>query len=120
MLEAVAERTPPGETRAGIERALSLPLSASIEEAVLLLGNGQRITAPDTVPFALWCAARHFDNYAEALWSVAQAGGDNDTNGAIVGGIVALSAGPDSIPAAWLAAREPWNPGDDPAGPAPC
>jgi hypothetical protein len=34
-------------------------------------------------------------------------GGDTDTNCAIIGGIVALSASPDSIPQEWLAAREP-------------
>jgi ADP-ribosylglycohydrolase len=32
--------------------------------------------------------------------------GDRDTTCAIVGGIVALSAGRESIPPAWLAARE--------------
>jgi hypothetical protein len=32
-----------------------------------------------------------------------------DTNCAIVGGIVALSAGRESIPPAWLSAREPFN-----------
>jgi hypothetical protein len=33
--------------------------------------------------------------------------GDRDTTCAIVGGIVALSAGRESIPRAWLSAREP-------------
>lgn len=75
-------------------------------DAARALGNGNRITAPDTVPFALWCAARHIDDYAEALWTMVSAGGDNDTNGAIVGGIVASVGGPRPIPAGWLAARE--------------
>lgn len=52
-------------------------------------------TAPDTVPFALWCAARHIDDYAEAIWTTVSAGGDNDTNCAIVGGIVVLAGGPN-------------------------
>jgi ADP-ribosylglycohydrolase len=106
MLEFAWDLTPPGETRAGIERALLLDFGEDIGAAVALLGNGNRITAPDTVPFALWCAARHIDNFAEALWSVAAAGGDNDTNGAIVGGIVALANGPGAIPHDWLIARE--------------
>jgi hypothetical protein len=72
-----------------------------------VLGNGSRITSPDTVPFALWCAARHLDDYAEALWTAASAGGDNDTNCAIVGGIVGSANGVAGIPRAWLAAREP-------------
>ncbi len=106
LLEVVAAYTPTGETRTGIERALALDLALPVPSAVEVLGNGSRITAPDTVPFALWCAARHSGDYAEALWAVAAAGGDNDTNGAIVGGIVALASGPGSIPRDWLAARE--------------
>jgi ADP-ribosylglycohydrolase len=43
----------------------------------------------------------------EALGKTISVGGDCDTNAAIVGGIVALSAGRDSIPAGWLTAREP-------------
>lgn len=106
MLEAVAAHTPSGETRSGIERALSLDFSLPVMAAVEVLGNGNRITSPDTVPFALWCAARHIGDYAEALWAVASAGGDNDTNGAIVGGVVVMANGPGSIPGDWLLARE--------------
>lgn len=106
MLEAAIEYTPEGETRSGIARALAIGPDREAAEAAAILGNGGRITAPDTVPFALWCAARHIGDYAEALWTVASAGGDNDTNGAIAGGIVALASGPRSIPGEWLAARE--------------
>ena len=107
MLAFVLESTPEGETRAGLERAAALGLGRTVEEAVATLGNGSRITAPDTVPFALWCAARHIDDFAEALWTTVSAGGDNDTNAAIVGGIVVLANGRAAIPADWLAAREP-------------
>jgi len=69
MLDAVSEQTPAGETRSGIERARSLDFGLPIRSAVKVLGNGSRITAPDTVPFALWCAARHIGDYAEALWA---------------------------------------------------
>jgi ADP-ribosylglycohydrolase len=88
-----------------------MPLAGdSTEEAVAVLGNGSRITAPETVPFALWCAARHIDDYAEALWTTVSAGGDNDTNCAIVGGIVVLANGRKAIPEDWMAAREPLGP----------
>ena len=43
----------------------------------------------------------------EALWSTGAGMGDRDTTCAIVGGIVALSAGREPIPRAWLSAREP-------------
>jgi ADP-ribosylglycohydrolase len=106
LLEVALDFTPAGETRTGLARARALPADASVERAVAELGNGSRVTAPDTVPFALWCAARHLDNYAEALWTTVAGLGDRDTNCAIVGGIVALSAGRHSIPDDWLEARE--------------
>ncbi|WP_422926935.1 ADP-ribosylglycohydrolase family protein [Singulisphaera sp. PoT] len=106
MLEFAAEHTPAGVTRDGIEHAIELDFGLTIEASVEVLGNGSKITAPDTVPFALWCAARHIDDFAEALWSATLAEGDNDTNGAIIGGIVALANGPNSIPGDWLEARE--------------
>ena len=107
MLALVVEHTPEGETRAGLERALSLGLDRPVGEMAAILGNGSRITAPDTVPFALWCAARFLDDFAGALWAAVSVGGDNDTNCAIVGGIVVLASGRETIPPDWLAAREP-------------
>ncbi|HUG19532.1 MAG TPA: ADP-ribosylglycohydrolase family protein, partial [Planctomycetaceae bacterium] len=71
-----------------------------------LLGNGSRITAQDTVPFCLWVASKFRDDYVEALWNTVTVGGDIDTNCAIIGGIVALSAGPESIPEEWRLNRE--------------
>jgi len=107
MLRLVLDYTPEGETRDGLAKAASLGFDRTVEEATEVLGNGNRITSPDTVPFALWCAARHIDNFAEALWTTVSAGGDNDTNCAIVGGIVILGNGLETIPEKWLAAREP-------------
>ena len=66
-----------------------------------------KVTSPDTVPFALWCAARHIDNYEEALWATVSGLGDRDTTCAIVGGVVVLATGRTSIPRTWLNAREP-------------
>jgi ADP-ribosylglycohydrolase len=59
------------------------------------------------VPFTLWSAANHLDDYAAALKQTIIAGGDCDTNAAIVGGIVALSAGRENIPAEWRQHKEP-------------
>ena len=74
--------------------------------AAKILGNGSAVTAPDTVPYCLWSAARHLDDYKEALVSTITGDGDCDTNAAIVGGIVALYVGMEGIPAEWRAARE--------------
>jgi ADP-ribosylglycohydrolase len=107
LLRLALEWTPEGETRAALRRAQSLPLEAPIREAVARLGNGSLVIAPDTVPFALWCAARHLDSYADAIWATISGRGDVDTTSAIAGGIVALATGLDGIPAEWRQCREP-------------
>jgi hypothetical protein len=105
LLEAAADLTPEGPTRRG--EALSIPLEIWEFTAAERLGNGAQITAPDTVPFCLWVAARHLDDYCEALWSAVRVGGDIDTNAAIIGGIVALAVGREGLPEPWLRLREP-------------
>jgi ADP-ribosylglycohydrolase len=91
-----------------MERARGLPADTTAWQAAQVLGNGEPITSAETVPFTLWCAGRHLDSYAEALWTAVSVGGDMDTNCAIVGGIVALATG--SITPDWLQSREkPWG-----------
>jgi ADP-ribosylglycohydrolase len=93
--------------RRGILLAAETPPHISVHEAARTLGNGLLVTAPDTVPFCIWVAAHHSSNFVEALGKAISAMGDCDTNAAIVGGIVCLSAGPESIPTEWLKTREP-------------
>lgn len=64
------------------------------------------MTAPDTVPFALWCASHYLGNYEKALWATVSGVGDRDTTCAIVGGIVVMYAGVDRIPLEWIEHRE--------------
>ncbi len=106
MLEFVAANTPSGPTLEGIVRAMALDLDRTPQWAAHVLGSGKLVISSDTVPFALWCAARHLDSFEEAMWTTVAGLGDRDTTCAIVGGIVALAAGHASIPAEWLAARE--------------
>jgi len=106
LLELVVARTPAGATRDGIRRAIPMLRAEPITVAAEL-GNGSHVLAADTVPFAVWCAATHLDNYAEALWACGDVGGDIDTTCAIAGGIVVGAVGIDGIPAAWRTAREP-------------
>jgi ADP-ribosylglycohydrolase len=107
LLDAVLERTPAGATRSGIERARAM-LDAELEpEGVAsALGNGEKCLAPDTVPLALFCAARGLERFEEAAWLAVSAGGDLDTTCAIACSIAALANGEDAIPAEWLRARE--------------
>jgi ADP-ribosylglycohydrolase len=105
MLRFAFEHTPEGETHTGLRRALALPFERDPQIAAQMLGNGLKVTSPDTVPLALWCAARHWRNYPDAIWAIVSAFGDIDTNCAIVGGIVALSSVDVAIPTDWIAAR---------------
>ncbi|NYI07220.1 ADP-ribosylglycohydrolase family protein [Allostreptomyces psammosilenae] len=106
-LDAVADLASAGAVREGVREARALLDQPDVELAAYRLGNGRRVSAADTVPFALWCAARHLDDYPAALWATASAGGDVDTTCAIVGGIVAARVGVAGVPARWRAAREP-------------
>ncbi|WP_354637420.1 ADP-ribosylglycohydrolase family protein [Kitasatospora camelliae] len=107
LLRAVTALTPAGPVRDAIGEAAGLLDIDDHHAVAALLGNGSRVTALDTVPFALWTAARHLDDYPQAIWTAISAGGDVDTTAAIVGGIVAARTGTTGIPADWLAAREP-------------
>jgi len=91
----------------GVRRAEELSPEASLAEAVEALGNGSRVSCPDTVPLAVWLAGRHLDHYEGAVETAVAAGGDTDTVAAIVGAIVAARLSPAAIPAAWRAAVEP-------------
>lgn len=107
FLDLILPSVPKSEVSSNIEKARDMDNTTSVMSAVSVLGSGTRLSAQDTVPFALWCAGSCLDNFIEALWLTLSGYGDCDTNCAIVGGIVALSAGEDSIPAEWIAMREP-------------
>jgi ADP-ribosylglycohydrolase len=70
-----------------------------------VLGCGRRTSAHDTVPFALWSAARSLGDFEGAFWTTAEAGGDVDTTCAIVGGVLA-SGKAGAPPAAWARSTE--------------
>ena len=103
FMKAVILYVPEGITKSRLKLAMQIPSEALID-AMRELGSGAEISAQDTVPFCLWSAAYHLDNYEAALWWTVKGLGDLDTTCAIVGGIVALSA--PEIPTAWLQRRE--------------
>lgn len=107
LLAETAAWTPEGRTRDGLRRAAALGLDAEPEDVGEAVGTGREVAAHDTVPFAVWAAARHLDHYEDALWTATSQVGDRDTVGAITGGIVVMAAGEASIPAAWRDAMEP-------------
>ena len=108
FIDAVLPYIPESEvrTKCAAARVLApdLPLRPDV---VLAIGNGSGVTAQDTVPFVLWNAGECLDDYEQAMWQTALAGGDVDTTCAMVGGITASYTGTDGIPPEWVASREP-------------
>ena len=105
LLGFVADHTPDGSVRQGVLTAKGFAGHCSVMMAAAVLGNGSKVSAPDTVPFALWCASHHLGEFVEGMWATVSALGDRDTTCAIVGSIIALSAA--DLPEEWLNAREP-------------
>jgi ADP-ribosylglycohydrolase len=105
LLCRVIDLVPRSAVHAGIRRALDMLDYADVGTVAAVLGCGRRTSAHDTVPFALWSAARHLGDYQRAFWTTAKAGGDIDTTCAIVGGIVASAPG-GAPPAGWTERTE--------------
>jgi len=104
FIDEVLRRIPESKVKSGIEQAKKIPEQAP-ERAIAELGTGKKVSAQDTVPFCIWCAAHYGNDFEEAMWVTVSGLGDCDTTCAIVGGIVALSCG--GVPKAWLKHREP-------------
>ncbi|MDE7476867.1 MAG: ADP-ribosylglycohydrolase family protein [Lachnospiraceae bacterium] len=104
FLRDIADKLPESDTKYKILSAISVKKENSIDFVVSVLGNGINLTAQDTVPFCLWCAAYFYTSVEEALWTAVSALGDRDTICAIVGGMVFLFA--DELPQQWFSYME--------------
>lgn len=105
LLDGVIDLVPRSAVGAGLRRARDMLDYGDAATVAAVLGCGRRTTAHDTVPFALWSAARGLGAYEQAIWSTAQVGGDMDTTCAIVGGVVA-SAEAGAPSGEWLERTE--------------
>lgn len=106
-LSAIRNHVPPSLVRDGIDTARTLLHLEDSRSAAAALGNGIEISAQDTVPFALWTAAKNLEDFTSAFWSTVRPGGDMDTTCAITCGIVGTRLGYDGLPDSWLAELEP-------------
>jgi len=106
FFDFVVVNMPESDIKYKIRKAATLPRNYDIRTIVSILGNGIKLTAQDTIPFALWCAGNHTDNFEEAIWTAVSGLGDRDTIAAIVGSIVALVAGENTIPEQWVKQAE--------------
>jgi ADP-ribosylglycohydrolase len=105
LLDGVVALVPRSAVGAGLRRARDMLDYSDAVTVAAVLGNGRRTSAHDTVPFALWSAARSLGDFEKAFWVTAQAGGDVDTTCAIVGGVVAAGKA-GAPPADWSAQAE--------------
>lgn len=108
LLAHVFAALPASRVQAGLELVYEHGPEADPSEVAAEVGNGSRVSCMDTVPFALWVAARHLGDYRSGLRTAVSHGGDIDTLGAIVGGILAAGTGLAGIPSEWRAECEPY------------
>ena len=101
FISSILKELPDTDTKSKINKSLSIPLHFHLETIKSVLGNGIKMMSQDTVPFCIWCAAHHQNNFEEALWKGVSVLGDRDTICAIIGGMVIMSADENSIPIGW-------------------
>ncbi|MCB9642618.1 MAG: ADP-ribosylglycohydrolase family protein [Myxococcales bacterium] len=109
LLEEVIRHTPESLVKERLQETLAFQHAHQSSDVAKAVGAGERVSCQDTVPFCLWNAAYHLENYEEAFWTTVSCLGDRDTTCAIVGGIVVL-ADRSGIPALWQQRREPLPP----------
>ena len=61
-----------------------------------------------TVPVVLYTWLRHGRDFRRALEEIILLGGDSDTTGAILGGVMGAGLGPDAIPTEWISGVAEW------------
>ncbi|MFI6704464.1 ADP-ribosylglycohydrolase family protein [Streptomyces sp. NPDC050509] len=101
LLDGVVALVPRSAVGAGLRRARDMLDYDDPGTVAAVLGCGRRTSAHDTVPFALWSAARGLGDYERAFWTTAQVGGDVDTNCAIVGGVISAAGASGAAPEHW-------------------
>ncbi len=106
FLDRVVEHLPQGRMREAVRDARALLVTSNSSGVAAELGNGSAVRALDTVPFALWAAARYRSGLASALWATVAPGGDMDTTCAIVAGILGSGLAQGALPREWAERTE--------------
>lgn len=108
-LRALADTASSATLRDGIERATALAAAwpgdpdLTLAEVAAQLGND--VTAPRSVPAALWAAAVA-DTAAEVVELALGVGGDADTIAAMAGAVAGAAVGGAGLPGDWIARLE--------------
>jgi hypothetical protein len=80
-----------------IDLALSLA-DQDIPDHKAIKDIGEGWVAEETLAIALYCVAKHFDNFEQALIASVNHGGDSDSTGAVTGNILGAAIGYEAIP----------------------
>ncbi|NYH78596.1 poly(ADP-ribose) glycohydrolase ARH3 [Actinopolyspora biskrensis] len=96
FLDGVASCCPDSRWISLLERTRATPRSSSPGEAAERLGND--VTAPGSVPLALFAFLRHPDSPREAVRFAIAAGGDTDTIGSMAGALAGARCGATALP----------------------
>ena len=107
LFDLIVEYLPDSEVKSKVVQAKSIGLDADVNDVVSMLGSGKTAIAVDTVPFCIWSVARHLNSFGEGIWRTCAAGGDKDTNCAMVGSILVLRNGLEGVPSEWIRRVEP-------------
>lgn len=102
FIDQILAELPDTDTTSKIAKARDVPYHYHIDTVKRILGNGINMTAQDTVPFAIWCAAHHLRDFRNGLWKAVSALGDRDTICAMVGGMIIMSSDKSNVPSEWL------------------
>lgn len=65
-------------------------------DAIRQIGEGW--IAEETLAIAIYCCAKHFDDFEKAMIASVNHGGDSDSTGAVTGNILGAAIGYDAIP----------------------
>ena len=112
-LELVSQSLP-GEAADLMEMLRSAIVSVAKCESTLTyakalgLGRGVSGYTYHTVPVAIHCWLSFPDDFHKAVTAAIECGGDADTTGAIVGGIVGARVGKEGIPTEWISGIWEW------------
>lgn len=86
-----------GILQALLEKAFDLAYANIPEyEAIQQIGGGW--VAEETLAIAVYCCAKHFDDFEKAMIASVNHGGDSDSTGAVTGNILGAAIGYEAIP----------------------
>ncbi len=101
FLELIVASIPESRVRDKLINFMKHIDEVSDQSAIDTFLENSVVSDENIVPFALWVAAGSLENYEDAIWQALSGMGDCATVCAIVGSVVTLYTGIESIPGDW-------------------